>query len=188
MVTRLQLFPFRVRYRNGSDHQDADALSRPPLFQDAMRESMDDPESGFDKIMARDICALLRKMSLDADFLFPGGDEFAETAMVGTIMATSDSEQQEPAFVASTSVKCEDSEPRMMGWHHEGTEKDPVIYCHVCTLHDGWDDNGNPITEQIRIIDDLLTGWITEQTLGTTTGIITRPKRTTQSLSWRDVE
>ena len=95
--------------------------------------------------MVEDIRALLWKMSLDADFLFPGGDELAETAMVGTIMATSEDGNQEPASVASTSVKRADSEPRLMGQHNKGTESDPVIYCHVCTVQEGMDDSGNPI-------------------------------------------
>ncbi len=181
MVTRLQRFPFRVRYRKGSEHQDADALSRLPLFQDIINEPLDKAKSGFDKIMVRDIRELLWKMSLDADYLFPGGDDLIDNAIVGTVIETStkdiDEETTEPMRVGTTWKSELNMTPRHMNSTDTNGENASIIYCHVCTVVKTSDENGQPVTETVQILEDLITREVTERTLNST-GIVNRSLRT----------
>ena len=101
--------------------------------------------------------------------------------MVGMISAVDTNDIEKPAMVSSTRTKERINEPRLIGDKRTPTDSDPVVYCHVCTVQDQRDENGNIITEMIQITEDLITGEVREQTLGATTGITTRPKRATRA-------
>ena len=140
--------------------------------------------------MEKDIRALLWKMSLDADYLFPGGDPTGDEALVGTVVSKDEEDilTDEPTITNSANIGRDRPTLRRLDDVRPGSNHGEVIYCHVCKTEEDTDEAGQAITTTIQIQENWMTGEVTEMNLNSTTGITERTKRTTRPPSRHEEE